>query len=199
MANRTLCSVDACGNSAEKRGWCAKHYRRWQRWGDPLAYKKTPGKGHAQRYFREVALSYVGSDCPSWPFAKSENGYGVVRFDGRQQIVSRLVCEMVNGPPPTSKHEAAHTCGNGHKGCFNPRHLVWKTHLENEADKVVHGTVNRGERHGNSRLTEDQVRAIAALKGQRSQSKIAEQFGIHRSTVSDIHRGRRWLWLNMEK
>jgi hypothetical protein len=27
--------------------------------------------------------------------------------DGRLQLVSRIVCERVNGPPPTPRHEAA--------------------------------------------------------------------------------------------
>jgi hypothetical protein len=29
-----ICSVDDCEKTAEKRGWCGMHYRRWQRWGD---------------------------------------------------------------------------------------------------------------------------------------------------------------------
>ena len=29
------CSIEGCGNSAYGRGWCAKHYARWLRHGDP--------------------------------------------------------------------------------------------------------------------------------------------------------------------
>jgi hypothetical protein len=29
------CSVDACPDAAEVRGWCNKHYLRWKRHGDP--------------------------------------------------------------------------------------------------------------------------------------------------------------------
>lgn len=52
--------------------------------------------------------------------------------------MSRVVCERVNGPAPTEKHETAHGCGNS--WCVNKRHLRWATHIENEADKLIHGT-----------------------------------------------------------
>ena len=30
-----VCSVDGCGGPGYARGWCAKHYERWRRHGDP--------------------------------------------------------------------------------------------------------------------------------------------------------------------
>lgn len=35
MQNRT-CTVDNCGGAELARGWCAMHYRRWKRNGDPM-------------------------------------------------------------------------------------------------------------------------------------------------------------------
>ncbi|MDX3125956.1 HNH endonuclease [Streptomyces scabiei] len=32
-----VCQVDACETPARKRGWCSKHYARWQQHGDPDA------------------------------------------------------------------------------------------------------------------------------------------------------------------
>ena len=41
------CSIDGCGNPAESRGWCTRHYARWRRHGDPehLAISER-GSGH---------------------------------------------------------------------------------------------------------------------------------------------------------
>ncbi len=36
------CSVAGCTSPASRRGWCDKHYRRWQRHGDPTFLVKTP-------------------------------------------------------------------------------------------------------------------------------------------------------------
>jgi hypothetical protein len=64
----------------------------------------------------------------------------VVRIGGRKgknYYVSRLVCEEINGPPPTSKHEAAHDTLNGCIGglCVNGEHLRWATGKENSRDE----------------------------------------------------------------
>lgn len=55
-ATRT-CSIDGCGRPALGRGWCAAHYRRWQRHGDPLA-GGTPRQVNAPL----VPCSYDGCD-----------------------------------------------------------------------------------------------------------------------------------------
>jgi hypothetical protein len=77
----------------------------------------------------------------------------------------------------------------------NKRHLSWKTRLENEADKLVHGTVLRGERQNGAKLKEEHVRQIRGLEGMMSQGQMAAMFGVDRITINDIFRGRTWAWL----
>jgi len=58
--------------------------------------------------------------------------------------VARLVCTEANGPPPTSKHEAAHKrqcCG---ELCVNGEHVYWATRSQNEMDKPLETRVKNG-------------------------------------------------------
>lgn len=188
-----ICSVDACGKPHYAKGWCNKHWQRWRAHGDPLG-GGTPF-GEPMRYFREVVLTYDGDQCLTWPFSRNDSGYGKLRVDGRDHRVTRLVCEHINGPAPSPLHEAAHSCGRGHGGCVAKRHLSWKTPKENQADKLIHDTHRRGERQPRSKLTERDVHEIRATKGKVSQREIAAKFGVNQTTISHIHAGRIWAWL----
>lgn len=138
MANPKLCSIPDCGKPIKSRGWCTGHYQRWNKHGNPLGGGTSPGE--ALRFYREVVLPYDGDECLVWPYATKFDGYGMLWLAGRPHIVSRLVCEDANGPAPTPKHDAAHSCGQGRLGCVAKRHLSWKTRLENVADSIAHGT-----------------------------------------------------------
>lgn len=151
----------------------------------------TP-KGQPMRFYQDVVLPYQSDDCLTWPYSKSGEGYALVESNGRTNHVHRLACGKVNGPPPTPKHQAAHSCGKGSLGCVNPRHLSWKTQSENERDKLRHGTHNRGERHGMAKLNADTVREIRALEGNLSKRKMAAKFGVSHRTIGNILAGRSW-------
>ena len=190
MANSRICSVPGCDNPVHGHGYCGNHYARWRRHGYPLGGRVTPGE--PERFLRESVLTHKGDECLLWPFGTNNSGYALLRHNGSAAIVSRLVCEHVNGPPPTPKHQSAHSCGRGHLGCVAPTHLRWATRKVNESDKVLHGTHNRGERHGMAKLTEPQVQEILGLKRRLSQSKIAKIFGVSQSHVSRIHSRSRY-------
>ncbi|MEO6532853.1 MAG: helix-turn-helix domain-containing protein [Pseudolysinimonas sp.] len=141
-------------------------------------------------------MSYEGDECLIWPFNRNTHGYATVGVHGRRRIVSRMVCQMGRGEPPSPDHEAAHSCGHGAEGCVAKRHLSWKTHTANEHDKVEHGTVNRGTRNGGAKITEADARMVLTLSTDGlSQRKIAERFGISQGTVSKIVRGEKWGWI----
>lgn len=196
MADSRLCSIPDCGKRAHARGWCTKHYQRWGRHGDPVFIRTPAGWGASARFLRDVVLPYDGDDCLTWPFTDRGTGYGRIRLDGREVSVNRIICEAEHGPPPTPKHEATHSCGNGHLGCVTKRHLRWGTHAENMADKLIHDTNTRGERHGAAKLTTDDVREIRSLLGSMPQTAIAKQFGVTRGAVKGIARGHNWAWLD---
>jgi hypothetical protein len=198
VTNAKKCSVPGCSNTLKAKRFCSKHYQRLSTYGDPLGLKST-GKGEPQEFFQNVVLTYEGDECLIWPYSVSEYGYGVIGNGTKSHVgsrfVSRLVCEDVNGPPPTPEHEAAHSCGKGHLACVTKGHLSWKTPKENSADRLVHGTIARGEKNGSSKLTEAQVREILDLRGKELSKEIAERFGVTTRTITGIHTGRSWAWL----
>lgn len=194
MATERLCSVPECGKPHYGLGLCNKHYKQEYKKRNPSERKGEIGR-HAARYLSDVVIPYTGDDCLTWPFARSSNGYSNIGINGRNARVHRIVCETVNGSPPSPKHEAAHTCGNGHEGCVNPRHVVWKTHAGNERDKVEHGTAVRGAKHALSKLSSADVLTILSLRGRLSNTKIAAQYGVCRQLVDGIMKGTKWAWL----
>lgn len=193
MAKAKLCAVEGCGNPHKAKGYCFKHYARVRRHGtpNPATAKTQPGEAFA--WLRAHLGHENPDDCLVWPFATNRGGYGHMRLDGEYQRPHRVMCLMAHGMPSEGKSHVAHSCAN--RVCVNPHHLRWASKEDNEADKVMHGTSNRGSRHGMARLSEDDVRAMRTLKGAMSYSRIAAQFGVSYFTVWEILNGKRWAWL----
>ena len=76
---------------------------------------------------------------------------------------------------------------------IHPKHLRWATQAENNKDKILHGTTHAGERNPQARLTWADVRVIRerADSGE-THGKIALDYGVNRSNVSQIARGVTW-------
>lgn len=189
MASSRICSIPDCDKPVYGHDLCSAHYSRNRRNGDPFSGKT--GRGKAADYLREVVLNYRADDCLIWPFARS-NGYGKIRLNGKLHIVSRYVCLVVNGDPPSPAYQAAHSCGNGHLGCVSPSHLRWATSSENKHDKIEHGTQTRGESHPTAHLTEQQVRTVKSLLKKHTQAEVSRMTGINVGNVNNIARGKNW-------
>ena len=184
----TLCSVNGCNNQHLAKGFCQKHYQRLRMTGDPLGLRH---RGKALDFIHKTVLKHTTDDCLEWPYSRNELGYGITQFGqkGPQRRVSRIVCELVYGPQPAEKLEAAHWCGNS--ACVSPRHLRWATHRENEADKSRHGTRARGSQHGRSKLSEADVLAIRSQPNRQSK-ELAAEFGVTSSMICIIRRRGGW-------
>lgn len=195
MPSGKLCCIPGCEKPAIARGWCPSHYWRWSKHGDPTA-GRTP-VGAPMKFIMDVALPYSGKECLIWPYARSgpDKRECYVFYEGGMRLAHRVVCRLAHGEPPSDEHHAAHECGNGHLGCISPEHLSWKTPVENEADKIRHGTKLVGSRVGNSRLREDQIGPIMALQGIMSAERVADHYGVHFNTIRKVWQGRSWGWL----
>lgn len=174
------CSAETCENSSFARGLCRKHYMRWWTHGDEnKVLKVMPETGAVERFIEE-SISYSGTDCINWPFNRNNKGYAIVKnglFHGT--LVSRLICERINGKPPTEEHHALHSCGFGHLGCITPNHIRWGTRLDNSIDMIKHGRATRGTVSPNSKLNDEQVQEIyRRVHGGEVQTELADEFGV---------------------
>lgn len=149
-------------------------------------------RGNGEQYKWLMAhLNHDGAECLIWPFRRNPgHGRGQLGFNGRLHYAHRLMCERVNGSPPTPRHHAAHTCGNGHLGCVHPKHLVWKTPEANHADRYVHNRIPGVKRR--FRLTEAQVAEIRLLQGTETIAALSQRFGMSEATIWEIQQGRTW-------
>lgn len=191
----TRCEAAGCDLPIFRRTLCAKHYSRLLRYGDVEVTKRV-ANGDPLGWLLDYC-GHNGNDCLTFPYPRNPSGYGRVTYNGERMGAHRAMCFLVRGNPPSQKHEAAHSCGNGHLGCVNPNHLRWATRSENLADRVEHYGGNRGARHGNSKLSTEVVRDILSrIRCGELQSEIASQFGVNQTTVSKIKRGVLWGWLN---
>lgn len=186
---RAPCSVEGCDGRQHGRTYCLKHLKRWYRHGDPEGGKDYK----SARAFLAAALATKDpSACVIWPYSRNRGGYGQIRLDGRSRLVSRVVCTTVHGDPPSAKHHAAHNCGKGHMGCINPHHLEWKLPVENNRDKIRHGTHLSGHRSPRSKLTKEAVDFIRANKKTRKLTNIelAKKYGVTPGAISCAGRGK---------
>lgn len=188
-----ICSVEGCSGKRHARGLCNLHYKRMIVKGEVGDASSLATPRGAPLRFLCGHVSHRGDECLIWPFSKNSHGYAWIaaKYTG----ASRMMCAMAHGEPPSLAHQAAHSCGNGHLGCVNPAHLRWALPTENNADKVAHGTVNRGELNGASILTKEDILFIRASRGRVSGKTLAVQFGVAPTTISAIQKKTRWAWL----
>lgn len=83
-------------------------------------------------------------DCLVWPGAKNHFGHGLIKFGGRNWIVSRLVWVLVNGEVPEGLF-VLHSCDN--PSCALVEHLFLGTLKDNNDDR------DRKGRHGQKNKT----------------------------------------------
>jgi hypothetical protein len=153
--------------------------------------ERRPAKRGETQPFIEAALASRQDECVLWPFATMDGGYPHIRRNGKDVRVHMLVCEQAHGPRPSKRHQTAHSCGVS--SCINPRHLRWATKVENEADKIRHGSTNRGERHGMSKITEAVARQAIEMKRSGLPCRIiGAEIGLSKSQVERIVSGQSW-------
>jgi hypothetical protein len=126
----------------------------------------------------------------------NHDGYPHVclRKDGKARVIQihRLIAIAFHGDKRNALHnEVAHL--DNDRGNSRADNLQWVSKVENRSHRKRHGTETCGERHGGTRLKEEQVYAIR--DDPRRIADIAADYGISQYSVSDIKARRRWIHL----
>jgi hypothetical protein len=131
--------------------------------------------------------------------SRNKGGYSQVHLskDGKRitKDIHSLVLLAFEGPRPMGLQCRHFPDQNGANNYVI--NLSWDTREINEADKIINGTVVRGEKCHTAKLTEEQVQAIFHATGDTQE--IAKRFGISRRHVNDIKSGKKWRHLNLAK
>lgn len=127
-----------------------------------------------------------------WLFSGNIDSDGYGRL-GRQGKVHRVVYLACVGPIPEG-HVIRHKCDV--RNCVNPEHLETGTTQDNTNDRHMRGRTHRmrSEDMWDAKLSVEDVREIwrVHLSGGFMQKEIALVYGVHKTTINDILKKRRW-------
>lgn len=177
---------------------------------EPVKKPGPPGEPHDVNDVTERAQELfwrrvkIGTEDECWEHSGTPMNSGYVTFtyrikaDGRKRyITAHRFSALLKYGAITNEYCVLHSCDN--KLCVNPNHLSLGTQQDNMLDMHRKGravrTCNWGEQNGYSKLTDDQVRWIMDNHYVIPQRKMAEQLGVHHSTIERIHSGRGWQHL----
>lgn len=78
---------------------------------------------------------------------------------------------------------------------MNPRHFFLGTKTQNQHDKVRKNRQAKGEVSGSSKLKIEQVLEIVELEGILTHRALSQKYGVSKSAITSILRGRNWKHL----
>ena len=122
---------------------------------------------------------------------KNKDGYFDFSINNKRYLLHRYIYEKINGGID-SDSVVRHTCDNS--SCINPDHLKIGTHEDNVKDRCIRGRSAKGDKHGRSKLTEEQVLEIRN-DNITSISKLATEYGVSRKAIRSIKQYKNWSWL----
>lgn len=146
---------------------------------------------------RFISKFVIENECWVWKGAKNRKGYGVIRLRDKNMLAHRVAWIKSKYDIPNGLY-VLHKCDN--PSCVNPNHLFLGTPKDNMDDKMKKGREVKGENHGGSKLTEENVKEIRNLytKGRPGQvnefslRKLAKRYGVNSHTIFNIVNNNTW-------
>lgn len=225
MAKLRLCSISGCGKRHLARGYCRRHYSRWDRHGDPnyeppvrlcsvegcerlhdargycskhLARVRTHGFPEAHRSFAQI--EFINTIALPWDSEECCIWPFAIHSTG-------YAIASING---SQTHIHSYICELAHgpkpeSGMHAAHRCGVRTCVSPKHVRWATPAENAHDRitHGtqtrgsqsNSRLTEADVIEIRALYEHVTVAMLSRIFGVHRHTIENVIFRRTWNWL----
>lgn len=153
----------------------------WTRW------RKKHIRQRVEDWWLDDVYTRVQAETP-----RPDSGYVSIRIHGVRQLLHIVVLETFVGACPVGM-QCRHLDGNSSHNWLS--NLCWGTQSENEADKRLHGTDQRGERNGWALLTEREVRQLKLrFKAGEDVRVLEAEYG---TTTRRILNGKVWRHVNV--
>jgi len=134
-------------------------------------------------------------ECWLWQGSINDDGYGAFWVADRIRLAHRISWTLANKRPIPDGLNILHKCDV--RACCNPNHFFLGDHADNRRDCTEKQRTAKGENHGRALLTEDQAREILIRnKAGESQRILAAAYGVSRSSIKHLLKGRNWKSLH---
>jgi len=156
-----------------------------EEWRNVIGYEglyKVSDTGRVMNSVTGAIKKFTRNKSDNRPFLGLWKNNKVKIFKPHTLVLTAFVC------PRPAGLECCHNDGNPWNN--NLSNLRWDTTKNNQADRVKHGTSNRGEKCASAKLTKEQVNRIR--NDTRLQRVIAEEYGVQPNTISRIKSKKRW-------
>lgn len=151
----------------------------------------TLGRSRSRKNIPHIRAPFLSK------LSRFKKGYWCVQLrlnrKKKNYTIHSLVCLAFIGACPKG-FEVAHI--NGNKFDNTAKNLVYKTHKDNEADKILHNTTSRGINSGNAKLTEQDVLNI--FYSQKSSRELAKEYNLRHPQIYRIRNKTRWNHLTKD-
>lgn len=174
---KRICSVENCERNIVGKGYCSKHYKRFNKYGDPLYFKREMhGKHKLPEYsvWKGMKSRCSNSNMPCYP---KYGGRGINVCEEWKKSFSVFYKDM--GPRPTSTHQIDRINNDGN---YEPGNCEWVTPLNNNRKRDF------------SRLDLQKANKIRLLykAGNISQQQLSNMFGVTKTNIRNIIHNRIW-------
>jgi hypothetical protein len=132
-----------------------------------------------------------GTDIRKLKGSANKKGHRFIRFTRNSNpiYIHRLIYETFKGPIPEGlviRHLNDIPYDN------RLENLEVGTVKENVMDSIKLGNFPRGQKNGQSKLTDEEVLMIKTLSTSYNKSELGRKFNVNRKTISAILEGRTW-------